>query len=163
MKIKYDIDVNGEFLDKYPKLKSIVSHVQFDNSKNIKIDSLIRYIVYYYSVWSPLHTEVPEFTQRKKYALNKFKISTSNINDDAFLELESKLAYNYMVIENEAEFTYWISITTFFHKACNNIMNTEKLGSGDLKDTINSSSSLESIMSKITILNKKLFGDIEGF
>ncbi|MFN8296743.1 MAG: hypothetical protein U0T69_11140 [Chitinophagales bacterium] len=161
-KVKYDIEVKGDFLDKYPRLKSITSGIDFTNN-NIKIDSLVRYIVFYYSVWSTLHTDVPEFTQRKKHALSKFKISHSVLNSEEFLKIEARLAYNYMVIENEAEFTYWISITTFFHKACSNILNAEDLDSNDLKETINSSKNLEDLMSKITILNKKLFGDIEGF
>ncbi len=161
-KIKYDTDIKGDFLEKYPKLKSIGNSVDL-STNNIELDKLFRYIVYYYSTWSSLHTDIPEFTQRKKHALSKYKINAAKINDEAFQKIEAELAYNYMIIENEAEFTYWISITTFFHKACSNIMNTDKLASNDLKETIASSDNLEKLLSKITMLNKKLFGDIEGF
>lgn len=160
--LKYDVNTKGDFFDVYPKLKSIFSNI--DMSENItKVDSFARFIVYYYSAWSNIHTDVPEFTERREHALRKFNITSKVSDTDTFKKIEQTASYNYMIIENEAEFTYWISISTFFHKACESIRNTDKMGSNDLKETITSSDNLEKLLSKISIMEKKLFGNIQGY
>ena len=157
----YDIDCKGDFLTQYPKLKYIFSGIEYNI--NITQDAFSRYITYMYSRKSELHQNTLPFIQKKKNALSKFKIPITKIEDNEFVKLELSVATNFLRLDCDAKFELWISLKHRYSHNCMKMRDTSCDDSWkEIETSLNSVDKLSDMSKTIEVLEKELFGDIEG-
>lgn len=159
--ITYNIDCKKDILTEYPKLRYIFNGIEYDC--NVTQDAFTRYIIYMYSRKSELHQSTLPFTQKKKNALVKFKIPVTKADDIAFGKLELAVATNFLRLDCDAKMELWISLKHRYSHACMKMRDVSNEDTWkEMETSLNSVDKLSEMAKIIEVLERELFGDIEG-
>jgi len=144
----------------YPELAFVASGLSFTNDSKITLDTICRFVIYYYDrncELHPLHTNV---LAARKEALGKFDIPRRVYEDVDFCKTESEMAKRYMLWNRDNEFSVYVTISMQLEDL-NDKIRTMKSDS-NMKENVDSlsvSSKIIELSEKIDARKKSLFGD----
>jgi len=161
---KYKVFDNTKenFSQKHPELSFIVSGLSFQNTGGIHLDTIMRYVIYFYDRQCQLHTTHTNILKARTEALNKFKILKSVYEDHKFILLESEMALRYMLWNRDNEFSVFISTSIQLENLNHRIRTIGSDSSiADIVKSMAITSQIFELSIQIDTRRASLFGDME--
>ena len=110
---KYNVLLNpkSNFAEENPELAFIVTGQSFENVQGVKLDTILRYVIYFYDRKCDLHSLHTSVSKARVEALRKLSIRKSVYESPAFNLVESEMAKRYMLWNRDNEFSVFITIS----------------------------------------------------
>lgn len=145
-----------------PELSFIVAGLDFPNSGGVYLDTIMRYVVYFYDRNCEVHATHTSISKARNEALLKFKILRSVSDSDTFIIVESEMALRYMMWNRDNEMSVFIS-TSFQLENLNHRIRTITGSStmGDVIKSLDITKQIFDLSEQIDTRRASLFGDME--
>ena len=158
---KYDVFGKEELCVTYPELSIMVSGIFIENAI-IKLDEIIRYIVYFYNRDNNELTEHTDVLRAREASLAKFKIPKSVYQRKEFEDAENEMALRFMVYGCDNLFNVFISLSFQLSNMLASIRKNSKDDTwSDRLNSLKSSNEIVEISSKLDTMRQNIFGDMK--
>lgn len=160
---KYDVfqSPKQNLAEQNPELSFIVNKMYFDNEAGVKLDTILRYVVYFYDRRCEMHTLHTNVGKARIEALRKFSIPKKVYDSISFIETESEMARRYMLWNRDNEFSVFLTISIQLEDLNAKIRAMAKDSS--MKENVESlrvSNDIISLSEQIDTRRKILFGNM---
>jgi len=155
-------DKKDNFAEKFPELAFIVAGLHFKNEAGIQLDTILRYVIYFYDRRCELHSTHRIVAKAREEALSKFKIVKSISESTAFINIENEMAMRYMLWNRDNEFSVFLSASIQLENL-NNRLRTMKADAtmADFQKSLGITNDIFDLSEQIDTRRTTLFGDME--
>lgn len=158
---KYEVFGKEDLCVTYPELSFMISGLFIENSL-IKLDDLMRYVVYFYNRDNNELREHTDVLRAREATLAKFKIPKSVYHKKEFEEAENEMALRFMVYGCDNLFNVFVSLSFQLSNMLESIRKNSKDDTwSDRLNSLKSSNEIVEISSKLDTMRQNIFGDMK--
>lgn len=155
-------DKKDIFAEKYPELAFIVAGLHFKNEAGISLDTIHRFVIYFYDRRCELHSTHRIVAKAREEALSKFKILKSLFESKDFINLENEMAMRYMLWNRDNEFSVFLSASMQLENLNNRIRTMAADATmADFVKSLGITKDIFDLSEQIDTRRTTLFGDME--
>lgn len=154
-------NLNISITDTHPELSFILNGIS-TKELAIKIDTMLRYVLYFYDRTCELHPMHTNILKAREAALAKFDIPRGIYEKDVFMIIESEMASRFMLWHRDNEFSVYVTISIQLEEINNSIRTLSKTASwSEREKSMKSSKDIMDLSEQIDSRRKTLFGNMD--